>query len=175
MARLLRSSVVWLFAALLPVVPLLAQEPPQNLPAAPALKVESRIVVVDVVVSDGKRQAVAGLSAKDFRVAEDGRVQTISSFEEHKPSQAEPISLPEMPPNVFTKLPRDKASGLGERCAVRFPEYPDAGSELCAQPADSISAGCHTGYPGCDFLTWFSAANGPRLYDKLFWIVCCTG
>jgi VWFA-related protein len=53
-----------------------AQEPPPTFPA------ETELVVVDVVVADRKGGgAVAGLTAADFEIAEDGVPQTISSFE----------------------------------------------------------------------------------------------
>lgn len=41
------------------------------------IKVDSRLVVVPVSVTDLSGQAVQGLSAKDFRIAEEGRMQTI--------------------------------------------------------------------------------------------------
>jgi hypothetical protein len=44
---------------------------------SPVLKVESRIVLVDVVVTDGKGRFIGGLRKKDFQVAEDGKTQTI--------------------------------------------------------------------------------------------------
>lgn len=109
MDRLTRLAVVGVVAGLL-ALPVVSQDSAQNSPATPAVKVESRIVVVDVVVTDSSRKAVGGLTAKDFRIAEDGGVQTISSFEEHKASHAAPIALPEMPANVFTNFPTTKTA-----------------------------------------------------------------
>ncbi|MEO6655095.1 MAG: VWA domain-containing protein [Pyrinomonadaceae bacterium] len=43
------------------------------------IKVESRLVVVPVSVTDAAGQAVAGLTAQDFRISEEGRTQNIES------------------------------------------------------------------------------------------------
>lgn len=44
------------------------------------IKVESRLVVVPASVTDANGQAVAGLTAQDFRISEEGRNQTIESI-----------------------------------------------------------------------------------------------
>jgi VWFA-related protein len=51
---------------------------PQTAP--PVLKSETRVVLVDAVVTDKKGEYVHGLTAKDFRVWEDNKEQTIQSF-----------------------------------------------------------------------------------------------
>ena len=61
----------------------LAQTPtpkPKATPDDEVIKVESRLVVVPVSVTDTNGQAVLGLTAKDFRVAEDGKEQTIENL-----------------------------------------------------------------------------------------------
>jgi VWFA-related protein len=75
-----------------------------------AIKSEVRIVLVDVVVTNGNGRPVAGLRKDDFQVAEDGRPQTISFFEEHKGAAPTTISLPPMPANVFTNYPTVKTT-----------------------------------------------------------------
>ena len=67
----------------------LAQDPPSP-PAAPeqaaatapipVIKTESRIVLVDAVVTDKKGNYIHDLSQQDFRVFEDNKEQTITSF-----------------------------------------------------------------------------------------------
>ena len=42
----------------------------------------SQIVVLDVVVTDSKGHVVKGLQQTDFTVAEDGKLQRVSSFSE---------------------------------------------------------------------------------------------
>lgn len=75
-----------------------------------AIKSEVRIVLVDVVVTNGNGRPVSGLRKDDFQVVEDGRPQTISFFEEHKGAAPTTISLPPMPVNVFTNYPKVKST-----------------------------------------------------------------
>jgi VWFA-related protein len=49
-------------------------------PATPNIKVETREVLVDTVVTDKKGNYMRGLTAKDFKVWEDNKEQAISSF-----------------------------------------------------------------------------------------------
>jgi VWFA-related protein len=71
----------------------------------PTIKTEARIVLVDVVVTQGKGEPVVGLHRGDFQVREDGNAQTISSFEEHTGGTVSPVALPPMPPDVYTNYP----------------------------------------------------------------------
>jgi VWFA-related protein len=64
-----------------------------------------RVVLLDVVVTDSKGEPVKGLQKENFQVMEDGKPQTISSFEEHKGPPAVQVKLPPMSPNVFTNFP----------------------------------------------------------------------
>jgi len=95
-------------------------------PSLITFKSSSRIVVVDVVVTDPKGKPVKGLRAEDFRVAEDGRAQNLSNFEEADseasarpvpasatPAPFAPAATPEAPPklplNVFTNNSKSAA------------------------------------------------------------------
>lgn len=71
----------------------------------PTIKTEARIVLVDVVVTQGKGEPVVGLHKEDFQVREDGDAQKISSFEEHTGGTVSPVVLPPMPPDVYTNYP----------------------------------------------------------------------
>jgi VWFA-related protein len=87
------------------------QEPPVPAPTpGPSIKVESRIVVVDVVVTDKQGQSVPGLRKHDFHLSEDGGPQIVASFEEHKGAAPNEIKLPPMPPNVFTNFPTTRGT-----------------------------------------------------------------
>jgi VWFA-related protein len=83
--RLCQFPIV--FAALLLSVRLVAQSPaPETAPvqgySAPTLKVTTRIVVLDVVVTDKKGNLVSReLNKDDFTITEDGQPQVIRSFE----------------------------------------------------------------------------------------------
>jgi VWFA-related protein len=57
-----------------------------------------------------KGRPVEGLHKQDFLVSEDGHPQTINYFEEHTGAQPLQANLPDLPPNVFTNVPRVKPS-----------------------------------------------------------------
>ena len=74
----------------------------------PTIHQEARLVVLDVVVTDGKGHPVQGLKAEDFRLLEDGQEQRLSSFTEHGPPDAGVAAqqmaelAKHLPPNTFT-------------------------------------------------------------------------
>ena len=81
--------------------PLHSQTKPQSTPSAtPTIKVETRVVLVDVVVTDRKGAAIPGLRQQDFQVLENGKPQSISAFDEHKNNPTPPVDLPVLPPNL---------------------------------------------------------------------------
>jgi VWFA-related protein len=88
-------------------------EPDHN--AGRVFKTSARIVVVDVVVTGKNHRPLTGLHQQDFQVAEDGHPQTIHYFEEHSGAQPVQASVPDLPPNVFTNIPRVK---LGDSVTV---------------------------------------------------------
>ena len=81
---------------------------PAGASATPNFKATAREVVVDVVVTSGKGDAVNGLHKEQFQVLENGKPQAVDFFEEHvartRPAGTLP-TLPEMPPNVYTNVP----------------------------------------------------------------------
>jgi VWFA-related protein len=79
-----------------------ATKPPQILTST--IKVETRIVLVDVVVANHKGELIPNLRQEDFQVAEDGKPQSISAFEEHKYNASAPLNLPRLPTNVYTNI-----------------------------------------------------------------------
>jgi VWFA-related protein len=87
-------------AQLIPQTPAPATQVP-----VPTIKSETRAVVIDVLVTNGSNEPVAGLRKQDFEVNEDGHPQSVVFFEEHKPQTAKPAELVSMPPNVFTNVP----------------------------------------------------------------------
>ena len=77
-------------------------------------KANVRRVVVDVVVTDSKGQAVRGLTKADFSVAEDGKPQQVLSFDANgfNPGMDYlPPTLPPEPPNTFVNLPKTPEKG----------------------------------------------------------------
>jgi VWFA-related protein len=97
---------------ILGLVPLLLVFPLHSQTAAPdsgntvaTIKTKVRLVLVDVVVTNGKGEAVTGLQKDDFQMLEDGKEQTISTFEEHHGAPPAQIKLPALPPHVYTNFP----------------------------------------------------------------------
>jgi len=88
---------------------------PQQTPSGtPLFKSSVRRVILDVVVSDSLGRPVSGLTAHDFSVSEDGRLQAIRSFDVH---DFDPVSdslpkLPaDLPANTFVNVPRGPERG----------------------------------------------------------------
>jgi hypothetical protein len=79
-------------------------KPLQN--STSTIKVETRVVLLDVVVTDHKGESFANLRREDFQVAEDGKPQAISAFDEHKRETSASLDLPALPPNVYTNTQR---------------------------------------------------------------------
>lgn len=72
----------------------------------PTIQVTSRLVVLDVVVSDGSGTPVKGLKPSDFILLEDGVPQTITGFSEHDAGDMTPPAPHEnLPPNTFAVQP----------------------------------------------------------------------
>ena len=57
--------------------------PPQSTEVHSTFKANSRLVVVNVVVTDRNDQPIPALHREDFQVLEDGQAQSVSFFEEH--------------------------------------------------------------------------------------------
>jgi len=72
-------------------------------------RANSRLVVVDVVITDAAGRVVHGLKTQDFKVMEDGKAQVIIGFEEHgsdtgpKPKPAIPNLLKNEYTNYVTR------------------------------------------------------------------------
>src|ERR1035437_6509956 len=88
-------------------VPLVAQTaaPDANTPIPP-LRINSRAVLVDVIVTDSTGKPVTGLPKSAFTVTEQGKPQTISFFEENglaRPAQPV-VEMPKLPLDEFTNF-----------------------------------------------------------------------
>ncbi|MFQ5776939.1 MAG: VWA domain-containing protein [Terriglobia bacterium] len=98
------------FAALLGGLWLTAQQaPPPGLPAT-VLRVTTRLVLVDVVVTDKKGQPVTDLTREDFTLLEDGKSQRIATFSLEQPLRGaqERPAPPPLPPHVYTNRPEHR-------------------------------------------------------------------
>lgn len=107
-------------------------QPPQT--STPTIKVETRVVLLDVVVTDRKGESIPNLRQEDFQVAEDGKPQSISAFEEHKHNASAPLNLPPLPSNVYTNMravtPSDSVNVL---LIDMLNTYPWFQKEVCNQ------------------------------------------
>ncbi len=79
LAMLLASAVPLFVQAQQPPAPE-APKQEQPLATAPTIRAESRIVIVDAIVTDKKGNYIHDLIQKDFKVYEDNKEQPISSF-----------------------------------------------------------------------------------------------
>jgi len=75
------------------------------------LRSNTRLVVVDVVASDGNGQPLSDLKAADFNLQENGRLQKISNFTFRGPAEKK-IAPTTLPTNVITNAPAFQASTL---------------------------------------------------------------
>jgi VWFA-related protein len=76
------------------------------------LHTSSKLVVVDVVVTDSKQDPIHHLAASDFLLSEDGHAQKIKIFEEHTSDTPAPVQpLPKLPPGKFTNYSVVPANG----------------------------------------------------------------
>jgi VWFA-related protein len=79
----------------------------------PVLRANTRLVVVDVVVTDGKSQPVPDLKAADFVLLEDGKPQKISGFIfEHSDGAAASVVQAQLPPSVISNAPKFQSNSL---------------------------------------------------------------
>jgi VWFA-related protein len=79
-----------------------------NLPAPPpTLHAGANLVLVDVVATDHDKPVLA-LARSRFHVFEEGKEQSISSFDEHQPGTEPPafLSTQALPANTYTNVPR---------------------------------------------------------------------
>ncbi len=105
-SSLRRCGLVWLLLPALFVGLLHSQtSSPDSVKPTSTFQKNVRVVLLDVVVTDSKDEPVEGLQKEKFEAFEDGKPQTILSFEEHKGAPPLQAKIPSMPPNVFTNFP----------------------------------------------------------------------
>src|SRR5690349_16507566 len=70
---------------------------------APALRVSTHLVLLDVIAMDKNGKPVTDLKKEDFKVEESGHSQTITSFSFEQPAEA--LERPQAPQGIFTNRP----------------------------------------------------------------------
>ncbi len=84
------------------------QAPSPSTSATPVFRANTRLVQVDVVVTDKVGNPINGLKKSDFTVLQDGKTQSVAAFEAHVPLAAGVKELrtaapePLLSPNTFT-------------------------------------------------------------------------
>lgn len=101
--RLALTSILIMNLAAGPVV-LSAQQAPADVPTI-TIRANTRLVVVDVVVTDKKGQPVTGLKPEDFTVEENGKKQKVSVFV--PPGIANHTAPTPAPAGVFSNHPEN--------------------------------------------------------------------
>jgi VWFA-related protein len=88
-------------------------------PSQPTFRVGTRLVQVSVIVHDGRRRPVEGLTREDFQVFEDGREQRVALFDVHSRGGSSAHPLPgasetgTAEAGTFTnRIPTPAASGV---------------------------------------------------------------
>src|SRR3984957_18777487 len=94
------------------LIPTRAQAPPDS---GAGLRTETKLVLVDAVVTDKKGGYVRDLTAKDFKVWEDGKEQAIKSFS----SEADPASVANAQKHYLVLLFDNSTMGFGEQARAR--------------------------------------------------------
>ena len=101
--RTVLSSVLILNMAGGPAV-LSAQQTPADVPLI-TIRANTRLVVVDVVVTDKKGEPVSGLKAEDFTIEENGKKQKVSVFV--PPGATKQAAPTPAPPGILSNLPEN--------------------------------------------------------------------
>lgn len=94
--------------ASLSLLPAVAQQAPSASDASiPVIRVSSKLVLVDVVVTDKQHKPIAGLKAEDFTLTESGKPQKVVVFQPPRPVSAQaPQTLPD---GIFSNRPEFRA------------------------------------------------------------------
>ena len=86
-----------------------AQSLGQAVPA-PTVRVNTRLVLVDVVVTDKQSKPVSGLKAEDFTVEEKGKKQKVTFFQ--TPEEAQQLNTPpQLGPGIYSNKPEFRSPG----------------------------------------------------------------
>jgi VWFA-related protein len=83
--------------------------------SATVLKATTRLVIVDVVATDGKGEPITGLTAKDFAISENGSPQEVRVFSFEGASAATDVAAAQpvvkIPGDVVSNIPTYKSHG----------------------------------------------------------------
>lgn len=88
-----------------------AQQPQASQEAPPpTIRVSTRLVLVDVLVTDKNDKPVAGLKAEDFTVQEKGKAQKIAFFTPAGEREQQRAAV-QLPPGIYSNKPEYRSPG----------------------------------------------------------------
>jgi hypothetical protein len=87
-----------------------AQAPDNGQQPPPTIRVNTRLVLVDVVVTDKSGKRMSGLKAEDFVLQEKGKGQKIAFFASPAVAPAA-APAPQLGPGIFSNRPEFRSSG----------------------------------------------------------------
>ncbi len=98
-------------AVVLVLLPLQAQQPAPDADATPAIRVTTRLVLVDTIVTDKDGKPVADLKPEDFTVEENGKKQKLAFVKLEQPGGAATVMPQQLGPNIYTNRPEFNMPG----------------------------------------------------------------
>ena len=108
MWKLWKVCFVVIFLAESMTTGLRAQSQPTE-PPVPTIRVNTHLVLVDVVVTDKSGKRVQGLKAEDFTLQEKGKNQKISIFT--SAAENKQAAAPKLPPGIYSNKPEYRSPG----------------------------------------------------------------
>lgn len=111
---------------------LLPTAPAPQQPSAPTIKVDTKLTVVDVTVTDKYGRPVHGLKSEDFVVKEDGKPQPIKNFDEYGGAAPTIPVGPKLPPGIYTNQPTTQPTASASNILL-FDDI-NTGLNLLAKP-----------------------------------------
>lgn len=103
--------VALIYSALLAPMADAQQNPSTATDSVPTFRAQTRVVLVDVIVTDSKGQFVPGLKVEDFTVQEDHKAQKISGFNVYRYEAPKALPPMQLPPNQFTNFTQQAPGG----------------------------------------------------------------
>lgn len=83
-----------------------AEQPSVEDLSTPSIRVTTRLVLADVIVTDKSGQRIKGLTKDDFTVFDNGKPQKIATFSAESPgAESAAPRVPQLPSNVYTNRP----------------------------------------------------------------------
>ncbi|MBI3474595.1 MAG: VWA domain-containing protein [Acidobacteria bacterium] len=79
--------------------------------SVPTFRAQTRVVLVDVIVTDSKGQFVPGLKVEDFTVQENHKAQKISGFNVYRYEAPKALPPMQLPPNQYTNFTQQAPGG----------------------------------------------------------------